>query len=590
MTFMNTSAFFDFVDNMSVKELDRIKKHIEKVIEAKKPSDRKFIGSLNIDDFVSYSPNYLNEDDISRITHELYACDKFVNSDNATTKSMWLSTTALPYKWTSYSTGNITVKEANPMGDFKFINLLLENINDCLGTTLNSCLIQYYPNGGSGIRLHDDFEWEMDHSQPFVNVSIGCCRKIEFFHNYQKASETPAKVVLVQNGSMYTMNKGCQKFFRHRVPSMGSSTGARFNLSFRCILDFKKVPIGSSRDFISGCETPVKESMPAEAKAPICFSPRTLPSIPKKLAPQIFSPKVPSAPPSETSPIASDLAPSAPREEVSPDAPPAIPSAPRFEAPLTSSPKFPSIHPSAPPLEASTSYSQTALPPTAPPIELFSSGQTVPLSVAHGNTADNRDVTVLFGTSITRHLDPEFISNRNTEFINVSVSGAKLKNTSRYSSIPDIATMVRDFADSQPSKVHRVNRVVFSCGTNDIKFLKSKQLGPLRENLCNLIHLARQVFGYGVDILFQSVLPMRVMYSYTVENFLNFNRLLQNVCCGYGCRYIDWFHYFLDSNGDDINDIFYADPIHLNRRGIATLNKFMSQLCKFRAVYRSRLT
>ena len=282
---------------------------------------------------------------------------------------------------------------------------------------------------------------------------------------------------------------------------------------------------------------------------------------------------MPSAPPSETSPIASDLAPSAPREEVSPDAPPAIPSAPRFEAPLTSSPKFPSIHPSAPPLEASTSYSQTALPPTAPPIELFSSGQTVPPSVAHGNTADNRDVTVLFGTSITRHLDPEFISNRNTEFINVSVSGAKLKNTSRYSSIPDIATMVRDFADSQPSKVHRVNRVVFSCGTNDIKHLRSKQLGPLYKPLCDLVLLARRYFGHRVEICFQSVLPMRIMYKYTVENFLNFNRLLKSICCQCDCTYIDWFRNFLDYEGFDINRAFYADPFHLNRLGISTLTR-----------------
>ena len=57
--------------------------------------------------------------------------------------------------------------------------------------------------------------------QPFVNVSIGGCRKMEFFTNYQKATETPAKTVQVQNGAMYTMNTGCQKYFRHRVPTTG---------------------------------------------------------------------------------------------------------------------------------------------------------------------------------------------------------------------------------------------------------------------------------------------------------------------------------------------------------------------------------
>ena len=573
MPCLNASAFLDFVDNLTVKELDRIKKHIEKVIEAKRPNDRKFIGSLSANDYVSYFPNYLNDDDISRITCDLHSCNKFVNSGNANTKSMWLSTTSFPYKWTSHSSGTSTIKEANPMSNFKNIHSLLGKINASMGTTLNSCLIQYYPNGSSGIRLHDDFEWEMDHSQPFVNVSIGGCRKIEFFTNYQKATETPAKTVRVQNGSMYTMNTGCQKYFRHRVPTTGSGTEPRFNLSFRCILDINDVPIRSPSNSVSGSETwetPVKAPLKAEATTPIYFSPRTLPPIPRASlngTPKTCTPKAPSAPSEHASPNAPPATPSAPPNIVSPNAHPKTPSAPLEEFSSDSS----NASPSAPPLEASP---VATMPPTAPPIEPSFPERTV---------TDNRGITVLFGTSITRHLDSEFISNRDTEFINVSVSGAKLKNSSQSSSIPDIATMVRDFADSQPNKVSRVNRVVFSCGTNDIKFLKSKQLGPLREHICNLVHLARNLFGHGVDIAFQSVLPMRIMYSYTVENFVNFNRLLQNVCFGYGCRYVDWFNCFLDFNGYDINEMFYADPIHLNRRGIATLNKFMSQFCKFRA-------
>ena len=59
MPCLNASAFLDFVDNLTVKELDRIKKHIEKVIEAKRPNDRKFIGSLSANDYVSYFLNNL---------------------------------------------------------------------------------------------------------------------------------------------------------------------------------------------------------------------------------------------------------------------------------------------------------------------------------------------------------------------------------------------------------------------------------------------------------------------------------------------------------------------------------------------------
>ena len=120
---------------------------------------------------------------------------RFGPSNNSSTKSLWLRSTNLPYKWSSHSSGVNTIKEANPISKFICIQTLLNRINTEMGTTLNSCLIQFYPSGASGIRLHDDFEWELDQTQPFVNVSIGSCRKIEFFHNYQKASQSPLKVI-----------------------------------------------------------------------------------------------------------------------------------------------------------------------------------------------------------------------------------------------------------------------------------------------------------------------------------------------------------------------------------------------------------
>ena len=42
---MKVSSFFEAIEKMSVKELDRIKKHIEDVIEIKKPEDKKLIGT-----------------------------------------------------------------------------------------------------------------------------------------------------------------------------------------------------------------------------------------------------------------------------------------------------------------------------------------------------------------------------------------------------------------------------------------------------------------------------------------------------------------------------------------------------------------
>ena len=562
------SEFFHSLDNMSVKELIRIKQHIEKLVEIKTPEDRKFIGALQVNDFVTYCPDFLNEVEIKNISCDLELSHKF-DSGGSKTKSMWLSKTSLPYKWTSYGSGKNTVKQAIPIKDFQHIQSLLERINSEMGTSLNSCLIQFYPNGSSGIRLHDDFEWEMDQSQPFLNISIGESRKVEFLHNYQKASETPSKVVVAKNGSMYTMNKGCQNFFRHRVPGAGPNIGARFSLSFRRILDLDNTPVNSKLS--TPCST-VPSHLPMEQTP-------TVPGPPEELSPNTPTMVVsPSAPPEE-------LSPSAPPLMTSPSAPPKELSPPRVLAatapPLERSPKGPLIpQTKIPPLMTSLSAPPKELSPprglaaSAPPLEL---SPKVPLT-PQTKIPDRRNITVLFGTSITRSLVSYSLSNRETEFINVSVSGARLQNSKWSKKIPDIATMVKDFAYSHPSKIQRVNRVVFSFGTNDIKFLSSKQLGPFREHICSLILLSRRLFGPNVKVSFQSVLPMRIMYTYTVENFLNFNRLLQNVCCGNDCEYLDWFGYFLDSQFKDINKSLYVDPFYLNRSGIAILNILFNQL------------
>ena len=102
---------------------------------------------------------------------------------------------------------------------------------------------------------------------------------------------------------------------------------------------------------------------------------------------------------------------------------------------------------------------------TAPPLER---SPKVPLT-PQTKITDRRNITVLFGTSITRSLDSYSLSNRETELINVYVSGARLQNTKWSKKIPDIATMVKDFAYSHSSRIQRVNRVVFSFGTKQEK-------------------------------------------------------------------------------------------------------------------------
>ena len=106
-----------------------------------------------------------------------------------------------------------------------------------------------------------------------------------------------------------------------------------------------------------------------------------------------------------------------------------------------------------------------------------------------------------------------------------------------------------------------------------LKFRIPGDLGSLRLPLANLVKSARYYFGNRVEIIFQSVIPMRCMYTYTAANFLGFNALLRAICHDLNCGFMDVFHFFLDSSGNDYNRNLYADPLHLNRFGIQALEK-----------------
>jgi hypothetical protein len=167
----------------------------------------------------------------------------------------------------------------------------------------------------------------------------------------------------------------------------------------------------------------------------------------------------------------------------------------------------------------------------------------------------DRDIVVIFGTSITRRMDCSNLSDASTEFINVSRSGVRVRNPKHYTRIPEMATLLENFATTNTEKIPRIKTVVISVGTNDIKYFRNDvgrgrraipgDLGSLRLPLLNLVKSARYYFGNRVEVIFQSVIPMRCMYTYTAANFLGFNKLLQDIICrDLNCGYLDVFDYF----------------------------------------------
>ena len=212
--------------------------------------------------------------------------------------------------------------------------------------------------------------------------------------------------------------------------------------------------------------------------------------------------------------------------------------------------------------------------------------ETIPFIPGDSATArviKERDIVVVFGTSITRRMDCSKVSDADTEFINVSTGGARIKNPKHLTRVPDMGTMIENFAVMNSSKISRVKSVVISVGTNDIKHFRKDMgrgrraipgdIGTLRLPLMNLAKCARHHFGKRVQVIFQSVIPMRCMYTYTAANFMSYNMLLQDICYDLNCGYMDVFGFFLDCSGTDYNNNLFVDPLHLNGRGLQVLEK-----------------
>ena len=235
------SNYLDFlldIEKLSVKQLQYAKKHIEQLIIDRLPEDRKFISCLDINDFVDYHPNFIDDYANSVLLKEIQSVKKFNITDDGSNnvKTLWLSRTSQMYEWESTKSGKKSKHNATPIGDFPAVEALLEKLNCDFDYDLNSCLVSYYPNGNSGIRVHDDCESTMDNSQPIAVISLGANRSVEFFHNYQAVTEIAAKSLTVQEKSLYVMKSQCQEYFKHRVPSDKKISGERISLSFRRIL------------------------------------------------------------------------------------------------------------------------------------------------------------------------------------------------------------------------------------------------------------------------------------------------------------------------------------------------------------------
>ena len=176
-----------------------------------------------------------------------------------------------------------------------------------------------------------------------------------------------------------------------------------------------------------------------------------------------------------------------------------------------------------------------------------------------------RRTTVLFGTSMTKFIRTNKLGFRGRKVLNLSQSGAK---------IVDIKDNVKNFYSSnEAAKSDDVEKIIFSLGTNDVKYCKFG-VKHLSRYLADLIDTTKLLFPHAV-ISFHSCLPIRGMYSYIAKNVVEFNNLLRDLCFTMNCIYVDCFKDFLTHDFRYANHDLYHDWLHLNNRGLGVLSTWI---------------
>lgn len=107
-----------------------------------------------------------------------------------------------------------------------FLKDIITHLNAFFKVKLNSCLINYYPDGTSNIGHHSDNTDNM-----VVTISLGGSRTFQF----KSKSDNTTHDTLLHDGDMVVMYGNCQKLFTHSVIKDDSVT-PRISLTFREII------------------------------------------------------------------------------------------------------------------------------------------------------------------------------------------------------------------------------------------------------------------------------------------------------------------------------------------------------------------
>ena len=121
--------------------------------------------------------------------------------------------------------------EREPLPWTSALRELKRRVEAAVGATFNSCLLNFYRDGGEGMGWHRDSEPALVPQGPIASVSLGARRRFDFKHR-----ETGEKVsVWLENGSLLVMAGTTQERWLHALPKSKRVLEPRINLTFRQI-------------------------------------------------------------------------------------------------------------------------------------------------------------------------------------------------------------------------------------------------------------------------------------------------------------------------------------------------------------------
>jgi alkylated DNA repair dioxygenase AlkB len=106
---------------------------------------------------------------------------------------------------------------------------LKEKVESLTQVKYNSCLLNFYSDGGEGMTYHSDAEKELKKNGSIASLSFGAERNFVFKH---KTSGEKVSVFL-ESGSLLEMKGETQTHWLHALPTTKKVNTLRINLTFR---------------------------------------------------------------------------------------------------------------------------------------------------------------------------------------------------------------------------------------------------------------------------------------------------------------------------------------------------------------------